>query len=111
MRLSLSGMPAVSRAPGVIAAALSLVALCFGGAAALAAGSGPIVHVEGGRISGTSAQGVMAFRGIPYAAPPVGDLRWRPPQPAPAWQGVRPANKLSPLCTQQINTSDNGTGP
>jgi para-nitrobenzyl esterase len=41
-----------------------------------------------------------AFLGIPYAAPPVGDLRWRPPQPPASWQGVRPANRYGPACPQ-----------
>ena len=44
------------------------------------------------------AQGVLAFQGIPYAAPPVGDLRWRSPQPAKAWQGVRDATATTARC-------------
>jgi para-nitrobenzyl esterase len=50
-----------------------------------------IVAVETGLVSG-SGDDVIAFKGIPYAAPPTGELRWRPPQPPPAWSGVRPAN-------------------
>lgn len=42
----------------------------------------------------------IAFRGIPYAAPPVGDLRWRPPQPVVPWKDVRSANTFSPMCAQ-----------
>ena len=46
------------------------------------------------------ASGVRSFRGIPYAAPPVRDLRWRPPQPARSWQGVRLADRFEHQCLQ-----------
>ena len=46
---------------------------------------------------------VLAFRGIPYAAPPVGDLRWRPPQPPASWDGVRPALESGAPCWQRIS--------
>ena len=50
----------------------------------------PILIVDGGQVSGVvDAEGVTVYRGIPYAAPPVGDLRWRQPQPVEPWQGVR----------------------
>ena len=49
------------------------------------------MKVEGGQVRGTSADGVIAFKGIPFAAPPVGALRWRPPQPVKPWEGVRDA--------------------
>ncbi len=58
------------------------------------------VRTEGGSISGTAANGVRIFKGIPYAASPVGDLRWRPPQPAAAWSGVRAADAFGPDCPQ-----------
>ena len=45
-------------------------------------------------------EGVSAFRGIPFAAPPVGDLRWRDPKPAAAWTGVRAATSFSPACNE-----------
>ena len=63
---------------------------------------GPI-HVEGGMISGTPAWGwgVRLYRGIPYAAPPVGDLRWKPPQQVAPWQGVLAANHFSARCMQR----------
>lgn len=51
----------------------------------------PIVRTESGLLSGTKGE-VIAFKGIPYAAPPTGDLRWRPPQPAAPWSGIRPAD-------------------
>ena len=42
----------------------------------------------------------MAFLGVPYAAPPVGDLRWKPPQPPPRWEGTRKADKFGTSCMQ-----------
>src|SRR5689334_9665764 len=47
------------------------------------------IKVEGGRISGTIENGVRTFKGIPFAAPPVGDLRWKAPQAVVPWQGVK----------------------
>jgi para-nitrobenzyl esterase len=47
-----------------------------------------------------AASGIISFRGIPYARPPVGALRWRPPQPAKHWRGVRDATKFGPECMQ-----------
>jgi para-nitrobenzyl esterase len=55
---------------------------------------GPQVTVEGGIIEGVDSSGVKIFRGVPYAAPPVGNLRWRNPQPVVAWQGVRSAKEF-----------------
>ena len=49
---------------------------------------------------GTESDGVESWRGIPYAAPPVGDLRWRAPQPAAPWDGVRDAEDYGPACLQ-----------
>ncbi|PYT66869.1 MAG: carboxylesterase, partial [Acidobacteria bacterium] len=54
---------------------------------------GQTVKVEGGLLQGTAEDGLQVYRGIPYAAPPVGDLRWRPPQPAPKWEGVHTAEQ------------------
>jgi len=58
------------------------------------------VRVEGGLVAGTSEDGLTVYRGIPFAAPPVGDLRWRAPQPAPKWKGVKRADKFAPACMQ-----------
>ncbi|BCS32498.1 carboxylic ester hydrolase [Luteitalea sp. TBR-22] len=60
------------------------------------------VKTTGGLVAGTTASvpGVTAFLGIPYAAPPVGALRWREPQPAPAWTGVRQATEFGTSCMQ-----------
>lgn len=56
--------------------------------------------VDGGALRGSSANGVRAFLGIPYAAPPVGALRWKPPQAPAAWSGVRDATQFGAACTQ-----------
>jgi len=60
-----------------------------------------IVAVDGGQISGTAANGVRVFKGIPFAAPPVGELRWKAPQPVVAWQGVRAADAFGASCMQE----------
>jgi para-nitrobenzyl esterase len=59
------------------------------------------VRLDSGAVSGISANDsrVTVFKGIPYAAPPVGDLRWRAPQPAARWEGVRKADQFGPNCT------------
>jgi para-nitrobenzyl esterase len=51
----------------------------------------PTLRVESGKLVGEDLGSVRLYRGIPYAAPPVGDLRWSPPQPAPSWRGTREA--------------------
>jgi len=66
-----------------------------------AAPSDPEVSVSGGAVRGRLASdGGAAFKGIPFAQPPVGDLRWREPQPVAPWQGVREASEFQPACTQ-----------
>jgi para-nitrobenzyl esterase len=67
----------------------------------LAAQSQPaVVRVEGGELQGVVTDGVASFKGVPFAAPPVGDLRWRPPQPAAPWSGVRQAAEFGADCMQ-----------
>lgn len=58
-------------------------------------------QVAGGRLAGaTAASGIHEFKGIPYAAPPVGERRWQAPQPAPKWTNVRPATQFGPRAMQ-----------
>jgi para-nitrobenzyl esterase len=73
------------------------------GTATAHAGSGgaPIVRTDDGAVRGMAAGTVDEFLGIPYAAPPIGNLRWRPPQPPAEWQGVRDATQFAPSCPQQ----------
>ena len=65
-----------------------------------AAQDGPIVTVSGGEVRGAEQDGALVFRGIPYAAPPLRELRWKPPRPAPAWNAVRDAAERAPACPQ-----------
>lgn len=66
------------------------------------------VKTDGGLLEGVAMpSGIRVFKGIPYAAPPVGDLRWKPPQPAKSWAGVRKAGKFSDSCMQALTRSRN----
>ena len=75
--------------------------------AALAAACLPVwaasdqVKIDTGRLKGTVQDGVVSFKGVPFAAPPVGDLRWRPPQAAKPWAGVRQASEYGSDCMQK----------
>lgn len=78
---------------GLIMGALSLPAL--------ATTSTPVVDTGSGQLSGVRDGELNVFKGIPYAAPPVGPLRWKPPQPVSPWQGVRTADHFGPRCMQR----------
>src|SRR5271165_3504756 len=66
------------------------------------------LSIEGGRLAipAPDQNGVRAYKGIPYAAPPVGRLRWRPPEPVPPWQGERSANAFGPNSLQGVVFGD-----
>jgi para-nitrobenzyl esterase len=68
----------------------------------MAQSANPVVAVSGGRIEGRNWPGGQGatFRGIPFAAPPVGDLRWRDPQPVVPWKGLRDASQYAASCAQ-----------
>jgi len=59
------------------------------------------VEVEQGKLQGVDDSGVKIFKGIPFAQPPTGNLRWKAPQPAKDWEGVRQANQFGPRCMQR----------
>ncbi len=70
----------------------------------------PVLNIEGGQIQGvrSEAEGVLVYKGVPYAAPPVGDLRWKRPQPVVAWQGVKVADTFSNAAMQRIRNPQDG---
>jgi len=86
---------------GALALALALtLALTLALAAGSAQAAGPVVRAPAGAVEGEAAGGLNVFRGIPYAAAPVGGLRWKPPARLAPWTGVRPAKAFGPACLQ-----------
>jgi para-nitrobenzyl esterase len=74
----------------------------------------PVVKTLNGTLEGVNVSGIAEFKGVPFAAPPVGDLRWREPQPAKNWSGIRKADKFGPRAMQlnvfgDMNFRSNGT--
>ena len=88
----------------------ALLAALFGAGLSIAQTPAP-VKVEGGLLQGTSEDGLTVYRGIPFAAPPVGDLRWHAPQPGLNWEGVKQAATFGPSCVQGRGPSGPGQGP
>jgi para-nitrobenzyl esterase len=68
-----------------------------------------VVKTDAGYISGMNEDGLMVYRGIPYAAPPTGDLRWKPPAPVQPWEGIKETKVFSPACPQPT-TADPSSG-
>jgi para-nitrobenzyl esterase len=75
---------------------LSMLALSWAVAAP------PPIRVEGGLLQGTVEDTLTVYKGVPFAAPPVGELRWQAPRPAPKWDGVRAADRFAPGCMQSM---------
>ena len=67
--------------------------------------NGPVLQVEGGQIQGmpSDVPGILVYKGIPYAAPPVGELRWQAPQPVIPWEGVKRCDTFGPIQPQPGN--------
>jgi len=82
----------------VLKLAVLTAALAF--ASTLVAQAPPPVRTQAGLVQGTSENGLTVYLGIPFAAPPVGDLRWRAPQPPLPWTETRTADKFAPACIQ-----------
>jgi len=101
-----------ARLATVCCAALAALTIPAAGATAAHAGTvasgsvtAPVVTTSNGAVRGTTAGTVAEFLGIPYAAPPIGNLRWRPPQPAAGWSGVRNATIFGPSCPQALTNN------
>lgn len=71
---------------------------------------GLLIDVAGGRIEGVIRRGLRMWRGIPYAAPPIGELRLRAPQPVVGWEGVRSARDFGPISPQDPRSLSGRTG-
>ncbi len=69
-----------------------------------------IASTTTGRVEGRPKDGVLLFAGIPFAAPPVGDLRFRPPEPHPGWSGVRDATRFGPVSVQSAGSLETLAG-
>jgi para-nitrobenzyl esterase len=83
---------------------LALLALLIGGSST--SGLANPIAVDGGRIDGiVTPSGVSAWLGVPFAAAPIRDLRWKPPQPVTAWQGIIHADRFAPECLQPLRGS------
>ena len=83
-----------------IASTSVVLAAALWAAAALAAPSAPLVHAPAGTVRGEAQGELNVFKGLPYAQPPVGALRWTPPGELPRWNGERDATKFGPACFQ-----------
>jgi len=83
----------------LIVAVIALIA-AHGAKSPPSAGSALVVSTASGLVQGKAAGTMNEYLGIPYAAPPVGALRWEPPQPAASWHGVRQATSYAPHCPQ-----------
>ncbi|SDI96327.1 para-nitrobenzyl esterase [Actinokineospora alba] len=90
-----------ARLNAVLAAAVVAVGLAGVQPAVAAGPAGPVVATEAGPLRGAAAATTDQYLGVPFAAPPVGELRWQPPRPVARWTGVREATQLSARCVQK----------
>ncbi|MBB3260810.1 para-nitrobenzyl esterase [Paraburkholderia bannensis] len=83
-----------------VSSTLAVVLAACGGSGSSVSSDPTIAATADGAVQGSASNGVIAFKGIPFAAPPVGGLRWRPPQPVTAWSGVRQTTSFVHDCMQ-----------
>ncbi|ANI80096.1 carboxylesterase/lipase family protein [Sphingobium sp. EP60837] len=91
----------------VLTTAMAVSLACSHAAAEL---SPDFVSVTSGKVQGEQVDGVLSFKGIPYAAPPVGALRWRAPQAPKAWKDVLQARSFAPDCMQKVDRNSRNVG-
>lgn len=89
-----------ARMPMALKASLWFLGVIAGLGVAVAGQKRSVVRVDTGEIQGVADDGVVSYEGIPFAEPPVGKLRWRQPQPAASWAGVRQAAAFGADCMQ-----------
>ena len=82
--------------------AIALACLAFGAARPASADAPVLIHLPSGDIIGRQTGSIEVFKNVPFAAPPIGPLRWRPPQPTVAWSAPRDASSYGPACPQDI---------
>lgn len=74
------------------------------------ASTAPVVRLEAGTLKGVQSKSIFSFKGIPFAAAPIGQWRWREPQPVAKWNGVRDASKFGNACIQKPGLSEQNGG-
>ena len=89
---------------------LALAVLASACASAPESSDPTVATIETGQLKALEAKGVLAFKGIPYAAPPVAAMRWKAPARAAKWTGVKDASAYGPICMQKMPNPDNGIG-
>lgn len=99
---------AASLARGAVLVVAAVLSACATAPASAQNSRDPlVVSAPAGAVRGRAEGEVLAFKGIPYATPPVGEMRWRPPLAAPRWEGVRQADRFGPACVQPVGGPPN----
>ena len=97
--MALSGSWRTARRAALVTLTLAVCGVATAGSASARAGTATVITAHGA-VRGVDVPGGYAFRGLPYAAPPVGDLRWRAPQRPASWRGIRDASQYAASCPQ-----------